>query len=170
MTTVDAASMSPSDSYGARAARRVAVVALYGGYAAALPFGALALALLGTGNGVRVLGVAAGILTALSLLACAGGFASIMRLTLINAANIPDAALDERWIARRNAAVVGAFRIVSIALAAGALYTETALAFPGATWLREPQLVTWLVWLGALLGLTLPTALIAWTEPDPITE
>ncbi len=98
------------------------------------------------------------------------GFFSLLRNTYVNGANIRDERLDERWVARRNRAVVLAFRAVAIGLCCVALYSEAAFSLPAWSWLRDPYAISWLAWLGALLGMTLPTAIMAWSEPDPLAD
>ncbi len=115
-----------------------------------------------------------GILALAGAALCAGaflyGFFALLRNTYVNGANIRDERLDERWAARRNRAVVLAFRFVAIGLCCVALYSEAAFSLPAWNWLRDPYAISWLAWLGALLGMTLPTAIMAWTEPDPLVD
>lgn len=81
----------------------------------------------------------------------------------------PDAALDERQIAARNGHYLNAYRVLGAFTVFLALYFM--LAQDGNWWLphnlTESQLVFWAVWIFAV---ALPTALIAWTEGEPLPE
>lgn len=156
-----------STDYGSLAQRRRRVFAMYGGYAivcagfwfadqtqkgSALRFGSLAIVL-------------AGFLT----FAC--GFYLLMRRTFINAPHVRDQALDERQRMLRDRAMSASYMLLSV------LLTLQALVFViGATWKNSVALVVpagfanAYFWGAFLLAMTLPTALLAWTTPDPLPE
>ena len=75
---------------------------------------------------------------------------------------VNDGKLDERELATRNAAYVGAYRIIAVLSVAGSIWW---LAGP---LLRQPQALgtdaNVLFWGYVLLLVTLPTALLAWRD------
>ena len=77
----------------------------------------------------------------------------------------PDSALDERQIAARNVQYLNAYRVLGAAVVLLALYY--VLAQDRGWWLPssfgETQATFWAVWI---LAVTLPSALIAWTEEE----
>jgi hypothetical protein len=76
-----------------------------------------------------------------------------------------DAGLDERLVQNRNQAFRRAFQVFApVALIAWLLSMVAMTLQPGDPGLRNAVLI----FIGvALLGTTLPTAIVAWREPDP---
>ncbi len=163
--------LAVSDDYGPRSRRRREVIALYAGYAPIIPIYAVGYdGLAQHGRASAALGAVFVIAMLICFAFFAYGFSALLQNTYVNAPNIRDERLDERWLERRNAAVLTAFRALGMILAAAALYAELALSSEHFAWMRNPYLVTWFLWLGAILGMTLPTAIMAWTEPDPMPD
>ncbi len=140
--------------------RRLQVVALYGSYAAGsaayaaglhreAPFRFIALAV--------VLGAFA---------VGAWAFYGLTRRSLINAPNIRDADLDERYRERGRDATRRAYFTLGALCTLVPLYVEIATSAERWTWMRNPTLAVDLAWALFLLALTLPQAIMAWTEPD----
>jgi MFS family permease len=156
-----------AERIGDQATRRRAVLALYLGYPAfiagswfssffnqrhlhmqAIPFLALILA--------AMVGI------------CWGGYVLLSR-TGINLPNLPDHTLDERQRGVRDAAYRTSFLIISILLLGVALYLMLANGF-GWSMLRSGEDAQAIFWGVLLVITTLPTAVIAWTTPDPDEE
>lgn len=139
-----------------RAARRLLVLVAYVGYAllvlawSFLPAPAKWLLIAPLGLAVIT---AAGMLLAPRLLGISDG---------------ADNELDERQLAARNRTYLAAYRVLGVLALLSALYYMVATS-DGKWWLprtdRETQALFWGVWLVAV---TLPAALAAWTEPDPL--
>lgn len=146
-----------------RASRRRRVVALYGGYVPIVPIYAIARA--AHDRTIALVGLA---ILSICFAAFCYGFYTLMQRTFTNSANVEDEALDERQLERRNRAVFVAFRTLSVVLAVAPLWATIATTAERWTWLRDPSLIAFAAWSVFLLGLTLPTALLAWNEPDPI--
>jgi hypothetical protein len=87
------------------------------------------------------------------------------RRNSINTPALLDIELDERLVQTRNAAFRTAFRIFAPTAIVGWLLSMFAIrAQPN----DAGMLSAMLLFLGAvLLGTTLPTAIVAWREPDP---
>ncbi len=107
-----------------------------------------------------------------------GAFAAMSAVALIAfvrtplwfAANAPDAVLDERELAARNAVYVRAYQILAGALAVGVVYF-TSLAADLGLWMPPTPEHWWTLGWGALLAaLALPVAVLAWTAPDPLPD
>ena len=143
--------------------RRAGVVAAYGGYAAFVAVFWLSRQFDGP---ARHWIFALTIPTALVLLA---GFVGLLASWVWIAANSPDAALDERQQRVRDRAYLHGYQALGATIVFGGIYALLAwdtraklgLWLPR-TW-NETQAVFWGLFL---LALTLPTAIIAWTEPD----
>ncbi|WP_424950436.1 hypothetical protein [Deinococcus sp.] len=77
-----------------------------------------------------------------------------------------DAMLDERQLLLRGRAYLNAYRVLGLLIMLGLLYISLA-ADQG--WPMPHGYPAWnLLYMAALLlSLTLPSALLAWTEPDP---
>lgn len=153
--------------YGTVAQRRRRVLAMYGGYGvicagfwmadqtqkgAALRFGSLAVVLAG-------------------FVMFAFGFYLLMRRPFINSPHLRDEALDERQRGLRDRAMRVSYIILSL------LVTLQALFFViGSTWKDSVAVVipagiaNAYFWGAFLLAMTLPTAFLAWTTPDPLPE
>ncbi len=140
-----------------RRSRRTLVLAVYLGYVALV----LAWALLP----VPLRWVAVALLGLLVLTAVV----RLLQPQRLGISEGPDAALDVRQIAARNGQYLNAYRVLGAFTIFLALYYM--LAQDGSWWLprslAESQLVFWAVWIFAV---TLPTALIAWTEDEPLPE
>jgi len=151
-----------SDAIGSRAGRRRKVAALYGSY----------VFICGATAARELLDSRPGQILALVLLlagigAAGYGFISLMGRTFINAPNIRESALDERQRERRNDAIQRSFPVIGIVSALCLLYaivTDTMVP----AW-RNATVVEALFWGIFLLSVSLPSAIIAWTEPDQQT-
>ncbi|WP_295820927.1 hypothetical protein [uncultured Deinococcus sp.] len=135
------------------AVRRRLVLAAYLGYAALL----LAWTLLPRPWNLLVAGIV-GVLTV-----AAGG--NLMRPRHLGISDGPDTLLDERQLRIRNEAYLNAYRVLGLLFIVVPLYAMIGL--DNGWWLprtfNELQAVFW----GALLlASTLPSAILAWTEPD----
>jgi hypothetical protein len=88
------------------------------------------------------------------------------RRTIISTPTLVDAELDERLVQIRNAAFRTAFRVFAgVALIGWIVAMEAMQLQPN----DAGRLNAWLIFFGvALLANTLPTAIVAWREPDPI--
>ena len=93
------------------------------------------------------------------------GLAVLFTSWVWHAANQPDPELDERQLRVRDRAYLQSYRVLAgatvVATVYGALAWDNGLWLPG-TWNQ----VQALVWGVLLLTMTLPAAVIAWTEPD----
>jgi hypothetical protein len=139
------------------------VLAAYGGYALTIAIFWIGYAA-DLGKGIRALGFIPG------LVYLAGFFALCSRgLGAWSIANDSDSALDERQQRVRDRAYRPSYWIVSLILLLGSTYVleannsdwwlpSSAGAFQGITWTL------------VFLTMTLPTAIIAWTEPDVPAE
>jgi len=78
-----------------------------------------------------------------------------------------EGALDERQHVRRNRAVVLAFRSLAGSLSIAPLLSRIATTVTQWSWLPI-SLIVFATWSVFLLSMTLPTAILAWTESDPI--
>lgn len=87
------------------------------------------------------------------------------RRTIISTPNLADAELDERLVQTRNAAFRSAFKVFAPVALIGWIVSMVAIQVqPG----NEGFLNAFLIYFGiALLATTLPTAIVAWQEPDP---
>jgi len=148
-----------SDDIGSRISRRRKVAALFGSYF--LICGATAArTLLDSPSG----GIIATVLMLAGVGAAAYGFISLMGRTFINAPNLRESVLDERQRQRRNDAIQRSFPVIGMFSALCLLYAMvTDTMVPG--W-RNATVVEALFWGVFLLCVSLPSAIIAWTEPD----
>jgi hypothetical protein len=89
----------------------------------------------------------------------------VERRTIISTPALADAELDERLVQTRNAAFRTAFRPFALVALIGWLVSIEAMqAQPN----DQGFLNAFLIFFGvALLASTLPTAIVAWREPDP---
>lgn len=148
---------------GRRSRRRRAVIALYVGYPAFV-------ALLWLGSQLRHADASTlALATILPLVASVaamltGGYVLLSR-TAINLPNILERMLDERQRLVRDGAYRVAFRIVSGVLLVAALYMFMALS-AGWPLPRSGEAGHAIFWAVFVVTTTLPTAIIAWTEPD----
>jgi MFS family permease len=158
----DAMMMQPvSGQIGSRRRRRGSVVALYGSYV-------LACASVATANfATRPAQVIGLVLLIAGVAAAAYGVFTLLGRTFVNAPNIRDAALDERQRARRNEALVRAYPVIGMFTALSLLYVMAGDAWPV---VRNYTVIEALFWGAFLLAISLPSAIIAWTEPDPLVE
>jgi hypothetical protein len=87
------------------------------------------------------------------------------RRTIINTPALVDAELDERLVQSRNAAFRTAFKVFAPVALIGWIVAMVAVQLQSND---QGFLNAWLIYFGvALLALTLPTAIVAWREPDP---
>jgi hypothetical protein len=87
------------------------------------------------------------------------------RRTIISTPALKDAELDERLVQIRNAAFRTAFRAFALVALVGWIAAIGAIQLQPN---NEGFLNAWLIFFGvALLASTLPTAIVAWREPDP---
>jgi hypothetical protein len=87
------------------------------------------------------------------------------RRTIISTPALKDAELDERLVQIRNAAFRTAFRAFALVALIGWIAAIAAIQLQPN---NEGFLNAWLIFFGvALLASTLPTAIVAWREPDP---
>ena len=145
-----------------RRRRRAAVLATYLGYAALV--------------GSFWLNGAADLPRWTAMLPIAAGAALLAGLTTVfvgawwDRANQVDAALDERERAVRDRAYRSSYTVVGTLCVTTVVYAAIA-ADSGRGWLpstsNEWQAVVWGV---LLLVMTIPTAVLAWTEPDPVPD
>ena len=148
-----------SDQIGPRRGRRRKVVALYGSYF--LICGATAIQTL---LHSRASGIAALVLLLAGAGAAAYGFFGLMGRTFVNAPNLRESVLDERQRERRSDAIQRSFPAIGMFSALCLLYAlVTGTLVPA--W-RNETVVDALFWGIFLLCVSLPSAIIAWTEPD----
>ncbi len=137
-----------------RGSRRGAVVAIYGGYVAAA--GAWSLS-----GGLKTLPVQVTVLTGFA--AVFAGLAVLMLNTRYWAwGNAPDKALDEFQVASRNGAYRYSYMAVAVIGMLGILFAT--MLFDRGTPDLAPATGQLLLWAWMLLTLTLPSAILAWTE------
>jgi len=142
--------------------RRRLVVALYGGLALAV------LAIEVRQSLYHYQGLPSVILlgVALAALLVAGlGYRALMRRTVINLPHLTNYVPDERQRAVRDGAYRTAYRLVATAI--GALFIAVTFLNGEALLTRFPREASGLLFYLFAVASTLPTAVIAWTEPDP---
>jgi hypothetical protein len=145
-----------SSRVGSRHFRRRLVIATYTGWLAAagivkllsfgpVPFIWLSLLMVGTNITIQLMWVE--------------------RRTIVNTPSLVDAELDERLVQSRNAAFRTAFKPFALVALIGWLVSMAAIQLqPNA----QGGLNSLILFLGvAMLATTLPTAIVAWREPDP---
>lgn len=85
-------------------------------------------------------------------------------------ADQPDKRLDERQRLIRDRAYRSAYQVLAAVFLMSALYSYIALD-SGSLWFpRTANQLNAFFWGAMLLAMTLPTAIIAWTEPDDVDE
>lgn len=98
-------------------------------------------------------------------LAAVVGTGMLLMPQVLGVSDGTEAMLDERQLALRNRTYLNAYRVLGALVVLGALYVM--LAHGSGWWLPRTNLalqaVFWGVWL---LAVTLPTAILAWSEPD----
>lgn len=99
------------------------------------------------------------------------GFAALIALGMLMMPRIlgtsdgADADLDERQLQTRNRAYLAAYRVLGVSVMLAALYYMMARG--SGLWLPTTDLETQALFWGAWgFALTLPSAMLAWTEPD----
>jgi hypothetical protein len=149
-----------SNRVGTRRLRRRLVVGTYGGWL--LIAATVKLTTLTSPGWIKPGFVVIGVLTAVNLIV---SVAWLERRTYINTPKLADAELDERLVQVRNAAFRTAFRVFSpVALVAWLLSWAAMQLQPGDMGLLN----SFVIFSGvALLANSLPTAIVAWREPDP---
>ena len=143
---------------GSRRMRRRAVVAMYGGW---LLFAAIVILWSSTSSRWFP---AMDLIVLASMLLQLAWFVWLGR-TYVNAPRLADAELDERLLQVKNQAYRKAYLLLAPVAVIGWLLSLAALQ-----WLPNDQgrlVVTILVVGVALLAGSLPTAIVAWQEPDP---
>lgn len=91
-------------------------------------------------------------------------------------ANAANCRIDERERSRRDHAHRLAYWLlslpVSLIVGFGVARIQRALESGGDLIIANPQLTVFgvLLWVGVFLWISLPTAIIAWTEPEPIDD
>jgi hypothetical protein len=145
-----------SSRVGSRRFRRRLVIATYAGWLAVaaivklisfgpVPFIWLSLLMVGTNIIIQLMWVE--------------------RRTIINTPALVDAELDERLVQSRNAAFRTAFKPFALAALIGWLLATAATQLQPN---NQGYLNSLILFLGvAMLATTLPTAIVAWREPDP---
>jgi hypothetical protein len=89
----------------------------------------------------------------------------VERRTIINTPALVDAELDERLVQSRNAAFRTAFKPFALAALIGWLLAAAATQLQPNS---QGYLNSLILFMGvAMLATTLPTAIVAWREPDP---
>lgn len=145
-----------------QARRRIAVLAAYLGYAAVVGFFWVR-SNLDVPAWTMVLPLAAGLVAVL-------GLATFCLGRTWDVANEPDAALDERERSIRDRAYRRSYAVIASAYLLTVIYAaighDSGILWLPRTW-NELQAIMWGV---LLLTLTLPPAVVAWTEPDPVPE
>jgi hypothetical protein len=151
-----------SGEIGSLLRRRGSVVALYGSYVIICA----GVAVNANATTPIVHAVAGALMLAGGAAACYG-VVTLLGRTFVNAPNVRDSALDERQRARRNEALVRAYPVIGMFTAVSLLYMMAGDAWPA---LRNDTVIEALFWGIFLLAISLPSAIIAWTEPDPMVE
>jgi uncharacterized membrane protein len=159
---VDAWSPKPpiSNKVGSRSLRRRVVVGMYGTWlvvAAAVIFGL-------QGNGAWI-NAGLGVLAVVALIAMTLSVVWLGRRTYVNSPQLADRELDERLVQIKNQAYRTAFRIFS-AFVAVAWPLSLFVMFNDPTGHSTARALVVYAGVG-LLVTTLPTAVVAWREPDP---
>jgi hypothetical protein len=157
-----------SHHIGTRRRRRLTVLAVYAGYPAmiAAMWGNSSLQRHHAALAARIPVVIA-LFLAMAILAV--GIAVLLARTTINVANLPDRDLDERLRLLRDRAYRTAFRALSGLLILGGFYLVTAYSF-GWHPLQSMNALQAAVWGMFIAIITLPTAVVAWDEPDPLDD
>lgn len=139
-----------------RTRRRLAVLASYAGY--------VVLMLVWYAAAARH-SLALYVLVALLALVMLSGFVVLLTSWVWHAANEPDASLDERQQRIRDRAYLQSYRGLAGLLALVAVYA--GIAWDTGWWLPQTEnQVQAVVWAVLLITMTLPAAVVAWTEPD----
>jgi hypothetical protein len=95
---------------------------------------------------------------------------SLMTPYTLGVSDGTDEMLDERQLQRRNKTYLEAYRIIGLLVMFAALYFYIA-GTSRKWWLPKSEYeINVVFWGTMLLVITLPTALAAWSEPDPILE
>jgi hypothetical protein len=103
-------------------------------------------------------------------LACILSMSSLLAPHMLGVSDGADELLDERQRQRRNRTYLTAYQILGLLVMFAALYFYIA-GTSGTWWLPKSEYEFNVVFWGTmLLTTTLPTALSAWFEPDPIED
>jgi hypothetical protein len=154
------ASLPVSDRIGSRSKRRALVLVIAGGY------GMLCAGSIGTTITAPLVHTISLAIYAASIALIFGAMMLLLRRTSINAPNISEAAFDERERARRNDAIQRSQPIIGLAVACCFVYAVFAeMLFPA---IRSFGFMSLLLTGTLILTMALPTAILAWTEPDPV--
>jgi uncharacterized membrane protein len=146
-----------SNRVGSRRFRRRLVVATYAGWLLVAAIVKLMSLTQAHGETVLLLVLASGIIQAIWL----------SRRTIINTPKLADEELDERLVQIKNQAYRRAFQVFGPVAIVGWLVSWAAITLqPG----DQGTINALILFCGvALLGGTLPTVIVAWREPDPLT-
>jgi hypothetical protein len=145
---------------GSRRRRRVLVALMYGGAAAY----AIAMTVLHVGVTGAALSRALLWICMAAIPLAAFGFFALWRSAPLHVVNGADRDLDERMIQRRNTSLAVSFRLMAVACAIEVVAWQMRLvfAYPARLDLASPFL-----WGDTIIAMTLPLAIMAWTEPNP---
>ncbi|MDQ6721161.1 MAG: hypothetical protein M3003_10270 [Candidatus Dormibacteraeota bacterium] len=149
-----------SSRVGSRSLRRKVVVAMYGSYLLI----ALGMQLSFQASG-RWMTAGLGVLAVVAVAAATVANGWLGRRTYVNAPQLEDRELDERLVQIKNQAYRTAYKIITpLVLVAGPLAYFLLSIEPGGHGISHAILIYGGL---ALLVATLPTAIVAWREPDP---
>lgn len=162
---IDAWSPKPpvSSRVGSRSLRRRVVIAMYGTYLLI----ALGLQLSFVAS-ARWMTAGLGVLAVVAIAGATLSNGWLGRRTYVNAPQLEDRELDERLVQIKNQAYRTAYKIITPSvLVAGPLAYLLLSIEPGSHGIAHAVLIYGFI---ALLVTTLPTAVMAWREPDPEPE
>ncbi len=150
-----------SNRVGSRSFRRKVVIAMYGSWLL-IPLG-FVLSFQARGSNLKHAVVGALAIGAVAIVTVSSVW--LGRRTYVNSPQLPDSELDERLVQVKNQAYRTAFRIFgALVLIAWPLSLLLLVNIPGGNGITG----TFMIFGGvALLMTTLPTAVVAWREPDP---
>jgi hypothetical protein len=149
-----------SNRVGSRTLRRRVVIAMYGSWLLAALSAAMGVQAQGQWSSTGLAVLAVGSLVTMTVSAVWLG-----RRTYVNSPQVADRELDERLVQIKNQAYRAAFRIfTSFVVVAWPLSLLLAAIEPGGRGTARGFLIYFGV---GLLVTTLPTAIVAWREPDP---
>jgi hypothetical protein len=150
-----------SSRVGSRALRRRVVIAMYGSWLVAALSVAMGVQAQGqwVSSGLELLGIAALATMSISVV-------WLGRRTYVNSPQVADRELDERLVQIKNQAYRTAYRLfTAFVVVAWPVSLLLAAIEPGGRGTARGLLIYFAV---GLLVTTLPTAIVAWREPDPI--
>jgi hypothetical protein len=150
-----------SSRVGSRSLRRKVVMAMYGSYLLI----ALGMQLSFQASG-RWMTAGLGVLAVVAVAAATVANGWLGRRTYVNAPQLADPELDERLVQIKNQAYRSGYKIIAplVLVAAPVAYFLLSIE-PGGHGVSHAVLIYGFL---ALLVTTLPTAIVAWREPDPL--